>query len=105
MQEIVLIAVLVAVIFYWWDAMRTDELALNTCRFLCQKEQSQLLDNTVIRQRIWLRRTNSGGLQLCRIYSFDYSDDSDSRRQGYIVTLGQYVAETSMDPRQMTDIN
>lgn len=105
MQELLLSAVLIGIALYWWDTMRTNEIALNACHHLCRNGQLQLLDNTVIRQRIWLRRTMNGGLQLCRIYSFEYSDDNDSRKQGYIVTLGHHVAQTSMEPRQMTDVN
>ncbi len=105
MQDLFLIAILVGIIVYWWDTMYTNEVALKTCHHLCRNEQLQLLDNTVMRQRVWLRRTANGGVQLCRIYSFDYSDDDDSRKQGYIVTLGHHVAETSMEPRHMTDIN
>ncbi|MES0327625.1 MAG: DUF3301 domain-containing protein [Gammaproteobacteria bacterium] len=102
MQELLLIAVLLVVVLYWWDTAYTNELALNKCRHLCRNAQLQLLDETVMRQRIWLARSAAGTLQLCRIYSFDYSDDDDARWQGYIVTLGRHVAETSMDPRHVT---
>ena len=101
MQELFLILLLVAAVIYWWDTAYTNELALNTCQNLCRNAQLQLLDNTVMRQRIWLARSASGRLQLCRIYSYDYSDDNESRWQGYIVTLGHHVAETSMDPRHV----
>ena len=101
MQELLLIAVLVVVVLYWWDTAYTNELALKKCRYLCRNAQLQLLDNTVMRQRTWLGRSASGGVQLCRIYSFDYSDDNEARWQGYIVTLGRHVAETSMDPRHV----
>jgi len=99
MQELSLILSLMAVVWYWWDATRTSERAFNVCQKLCRNAELQLLDNTVVQQRIWLGRSASGGVQLCRIYSFDYSDDNESRRQGYIVMLGLHVAETSMDPR------
>jgi hypothetical protein len=102
MQELLLIAVLMAAVLYWWDSTYTGELALNVCQNLCRNAELQLLDNTVMRQRIWLRRGPGGGLQLCRIYSFDYSDDNESRRQGYVVMLGHYVAESSLDPRHVT---
>jgi len=102
MQELLLITALAAVALYWWDTTRTSELALNACQNLCRNAELQLLDNTVVQQRIWLGRSASGGVQLCRIYSFDYSDDNESRRQGYIVMLGLHVAETSMDPRHVT---
>ena len=101
MQELLLTICLITVVAYWWDSMRCSELALMTCQNLCQRQQFQLLDNTVMRQRLWLGRSASGSLQLCRIYSFDYSDDNEARWQGYIVTLGQSVAETSMDPRHI----
>lgn len=103
MQDLLLIALLGAAVMYWWDTAYTKELALNTSRHICRKEQLQLLDETVVRQRIWLARSASGGLQLCRIYTFDYSDDRDSRKQGYIVTLGHRVAEASLDPRHVND--
>jgi hypothetical protein len=103
MQELLLILLLVAAVVYWWDATYSDELALNKCRYLCRNAGLQLLDETVMRQRIWLGRSSSGSIQLRRIYSFDYSDDSGSRWQGYIVTLGRHVAETKMDPRQIPE--
>lgn len=101
MQELLLIAALTLIAFYWWDATRSYERALIGCRRLCRNAQLQLLDDTVVRQRIWLGRGPTGSVRLCRIYSFDYSDDQDNRHQGYIVMLGQHVAETSMDPRHV----
>ena len=105
MQELFLIALLAVVVLYWWDTMYTTELVMNTCRHMCRNAQLQLLDNTVVRHRIWLGRSPTGGVQLCRIYSFDYSDDNESRRQGYIVTLGHRVAEASLNPRHVNEIN
>jgi hypothetical protein len=101
MQEILLISALTLIAFYWWDATHSYERALISCRRLCRNAQLQLLDDTVVRQRIWLGRGPTGSIRLCRIYSFDYSDDQDTRRQGYIIMLGQHVAETSMDPRHV----
>ena len=103
MQDLLLIALLGAAVMYWWDTSYTNELALNTSRHLCQREQLQLLDETVVRQRIWLGRGSTGNFQLCRIYTFDYSDDRDSRKQGYIVTLGHHVAEASLEPRHVNE--
>ena len=100
MQEILFILFVLAVIGYWWDTMVTNELALKACRRLCQQAQMQLLDATVMRQRIWLRRSPTG-VQICRLYSFEYSEDNASRQHGYVVTLGHQVAETRMEPPQI----
>ena len=96
MQEILFILLLLAVIGYWWDTMVTNELAFQACRRACENSQMQLLDSTVMRQRTWLRRAPTGGLQICRLYSFEYSDDNTSRQNGYVVTLGRQVAETRL---------
>lgn len=101
MQEILFIIVVLAVIGYWWDTMVTNELALQACRRACQNAQMQLLDATVMRQRLWLRRSSTGGVQICRLYSFEYSADNTSRQHGYVVTLGRQVIETSMEPRHV----
>lgn len=101
MQEILFIIAVLAVIGYWWDTMVTNELALRACGRLCQQAQMQLLDATVMRQRTWLRRAPSGSVQICRLYSFDYSEDNASRQHGYVVTLGHQVVESRMEPRQI----
>lgn len=100
MQEILLIVVLLTVLAYWWDTMYTNERALAACRQLCQNAQTQLLDGTVVRQRVWLRR-EAGGIQLCRLYSFEYSNNSETRSHGYVVMLGHRIAETRMDSQQV----
>ena len=36
MQELFLIALLMLVVAYWWDATRSNELALVSCRRVCR---------------------------------------------------------------------
>ena len=98
MQEILLIALLLAVIAYWWDTARTNEIAMHNCRRICQSAGVQLLDATVSRQRVWLRRHPQGGIQLCRLYSFEYRHDNENRQYGYIVMLGHQVVESRIGP-------
>ena len=98
MQEMILIGVLLAVVAYWWDTTRTNEIAMRSCRRICQSAGVQLLDASVARQRVWLRRHPHGGIQLCRLYSFEYSRDSQSREFGYLVLLGHQVVESRIGP-------
>jgi len=98
MQEIVLITLLLAIIAYWWDTARSNEIAMQSCRRICQSAGVQLLDATVSRQRVWLRRHPHSGIQLCRLYSFEYSQDNESRQFGYIVLLGHQVVESKIGP-------
>jgi hypothetical protein len=98
MQEILLIGLVLAIIAYWWDTTRTNEIALQSCRRICQSAGVQLLDASISRQRVWLRRATGGGIQICRLYSFEYSQDSQSRHYGYIVLLGHQVVESRIGP-------
>jgi hypothetical protein len=98
MQEILLIGLLLTIIAYWWDTTRTNEIAMRSCRRICQSTGVQLLDATVSRQRVWLRRHPHGGVQICRLYSFEYSRDSENRQFGYIVLLGHQVVESRVGP-------
>ena len=98
MQEILLTGLLAAVVAYWWDTTRTNEIAMQNCRRICQTAGVQLLDATVSRQRVWLRRHPGGGVQICRLYSFEYSQDSETRQFGYIVLLGHQVVESHIGP-------
>jgi hypothetical protein len=103
MQEILLITLLLAIIAYWWDTTRTNEIAIHNCRRICQSAGVQLLDATVSRQRVWLRRHPQGGIQICRLYSFEYSSDNQNRQFGYIVLLGHQVVESRVGPASVPE--
>jgi len=94
MENIIYVVILIIVILYWWDNRKGGEQVLYYCRRQCEKAGVQLLDASVVRQRSWLRKKPGGGLQICRLYSFEYSDDEKNRRYGYIVLIGQQVVES-----------
>ena len=99
MDNILLIIILITAVWYRWDTQRSNEIALHACRQKCSSAGLQLLDATVTRQRTWLRK-GPAGLQICRLYSFEYSDhemsDYGGRDQGYIVLIGDQVVETNL---------
>ncbi|MCG6936628.1 MAG: DUF3301 domain-containing protein [Gammaproteobacteria bacterium] len=103
MDEILIILLILAGIWYWWDTQQCSEIVLLACQKKCADAGLQLLDSTVCRQRTWVRRGPAGGLQLCRLYSFEYtsnlSSDYNKREYGYIVLIGKQVVETNM-PQQ-----
>jgi hypothetical protein len=87
---------LFALVAYWWDSRRCYEIVLKYCQRECDQSGVQLLDSTVSRQRLWYRRNENGWLELCRVYVFEYSDDSDLRRHGYVVLLGRRITQIKM---------
>lgn len=105
MDELLIILLILAAIWYWWDTQQGNEIALAMCQQKCRNAGLQLLDATVMRERTWLRRSSNGWLQICRLYSFEYSrnlsSDFGQREFGYIVLLGKQVVETNI-PQQET---
>jgi len=99
LENIVLIALVVSVVLYWWDNQKSAEMALYYIRNECNKSGVQLLDASVARQRTWLRKHPGGGLQICRLFSFEYSDDNEGRKYGHIVLIGHQIVETSFPDR------
>jgi len=108
MDEFFLIFLILSGAWYWWDTQQCNEIALVMCQQRCADASLQLLDATVTRHRTWLRRASGGRLQICRLYSFEYSSDASSdygqREQGYIVLIGKQVVETSI-PHSSREIN
>ena len=109
MDDLLFIILILAVIWYWWDTQRSNEIALAVCQQKCAKVGLQLLDATVTRQRTWLRRGAGGSLQICRLYSFEYNNLSANqqpadlppaeygrRESGYIVLIGKQVVEANL---------
>lgn len=106
MDEILFILLISGGIWYWWDTQKCNEIALLVCEKKCTGAGLQLLDATVFRQRTWLRRWHTGGLQICRLYSFEYINnlmpDFGQRKHGYIVLTGKQVVEINM-PQEDTE--
>ena len=74
MDDLLLIILILAGIWYWWDTQQCNEIALYVCKKKCEMAGLQLLDASVSRQRSWLRRGPNGYVQICRLYSFEYSN-------------------------------
>ena len=101
MSEILWLASLGGLIWYWWDNVRTQEIAREVGLRACQQANVQFLDDTVERKRLWIRRNTQGRIQLCRLYFFEFTSDGAVRYQGRIVMFGQAPREVEMDAYRM----
>jgi len=97
MSDILWLVTLGLGMWYWWDSIRTQELAREAGLRACQRANVQFLDDTVERKRQWLRRNTGGRIQICRLYFFEFTSDGSERYQGRIVMFGQALREVEMD--------
>lgn len=76
---------------YLFQAFRVRELALAAARRACQESGVQLLDETVMVQRLSASRDGAGAWRIWRQYRFEYSADGYERERGHVIMLGNQV--------------
>ncbi len=94
---IILLAMLMALAWFWFDSLRAREAALRAGARACADINVQFLDQSVSVDRLRLGRDARGQLRLRRVFSFEFSDDGAARRRGKIVMLGQYVQSITLE--------
>ena len=87
--DVLLLLLLVSCGIFWFRAMRVREIALQSASGACQREDVQLLDQTVSISRLSLSRDERGHWRVWRQYRFEYSADGVTRQRGHVIMLGQ----------------
>lgn len=91
--------VIAAVCLYFFAATRVRELALQQVARASQRDDFQLLDQSVHIQRVSLSRDQHGRWHIWRQYRFDYSLDGVERRQGHVIMLGKKLQAVVVSER------
>lgn len=100
--DVVILLVLGLVCLHFLAAVRVRELALHAVGQASQRDEFQLLDQSVHMQRISLSRDDTGRWRIWRQYRFDYSYDGVERRQGFVVMLGKQLQSIVVSERAPT---
>jgi hypothetical protein len=101
MWEAAAIILIVAAILLWVDSLRARERAIQAGRSACERYALQFLDETVSFARMRLARDEEGGLRIVRIYTFEFSETGNNRRNGAIVMLGQDPKDIHLEPYRL----
>jgi hypothetical protein len=97
--EIGIVALIMAVGWFWYDSMSAWEAGVQAARAACRAEGLQLLDETIAFASIRPRRDRSGRLCWLRIYHFEYSETGENRRHGSLHLLGRDLVFLGLGPR------
>ena len=100
--EVLLVFVLGAAGVFFLEAIRVRELAIQAVLRASERDDFQLLDQTVHVQRLSLSRNGSGRWSIWRQYRFDYSYDGVERRQGHVIMLGKKLQALVVGERRPT---
>ncbi|QIB67105.1 DUF3301 domain-containing protein [Kineobactrum salinum] len=87
--EIVAVLGFGALCVWFLASIRVRELAVQAVARAGERDDFQLLDQTVHLNRLSLSRDERGRWRVWRQYRFDYSFDGVQRHQGFVIMLGQ----------------
>jgi len=85
----------------WTTSQAIKEIALAATRRHCAALDLQLLDHTVARDRLSLRRDADGRVRVWRSWQFEFSATGNDRYRGHAVTLGRTVVTIELQPHRM----
>ena len=88
MSELLFLAGLFALLFFWWSNTQSRETALKLARAACARCGVQLLDETVTLQKLRPSRSPKGHMSIARWYTFEFSTSGNDRKSGMVGLLG-----------------
>jgi hypothetical protein len=83
-------------------AVRVRELAVQAVLRASERDDFQLLDQSVHVQRLSMSRDDTRRWRIWRQYRFDYSYDGVERRQGFVIMLGKQLQSIVVSERTPT---
>ncbi len=103
-SEGLLLLLLAALAWFWWDGLRKRELALVTARQACEQAGVQFLDASVALRKLRLRRDGEQRVRFHREYGFEYSTEGDDRQVGRLWLLGDRVTNVTLIERNVVSL-
>ena len=89
--EGLLLILLAALVWFWWDSLQKREIALARARLECERAGVQFLDGSVALRKLKLRRDEMQRARFYREFAFEYSTQGDDRQSGRVWLLGARV--------------
>jgi hypothetical protein len=90
-ENLILLAALAGVLFFWRNTLRAREEAIRASRTACKVRGHQFLDDTVSLARLGVSRGAQGWPHLRRTYEFEFSTDGFERIVGSVTVFGSRV--------------
>ncbi|TCK17237.1 uncharacterized protein DUF3301 [Thiogranum longum] len=93
---LLLLILLGLLIWLWQNSLRARESAIRAAREACQQQHFQLLDGSIVLQRLMPGRQENGRLSLRRTFLFSYSEDGLQRKTGFVIMSGNHIEQVGL---------
>lgn len=97
MENLLLVALLGAGIWFWLDSLDVRERAIRAAQRACVEIDVQFLDQTVALESLKPARNRQGHLVWRRVYGFEYSIQGVERRRGRAILRGKVLEQMQLD--------
>lgn len=98
--DLLVVLLMLAGVAYWLDSIRSKEIAREAGKQACKKYELLFLDDTVVIEKVRLRRDARGRMKFFRKYLFEFTSDGENRYKGNITILGKLVQKIDMEAYQ-----
>lgn len=98
LPEFLVLLGFVGLLYFFYDSLRSKELASRHGRRYCQRHDLQFLDETVAQRKLGFSRNENGRLGLVRYYNFEFCSDGSRRYQGTLEVRGPWVGNIKLEP-------
>lgn len=98
LEALAWITFLVGLFSFWWHSDRIKSLAMQRVYQVCNEQQLQLLDQTMVLKGISLKRDDSGNLGIHRHYEFEFTTTGEKRHRGTVNLLGNTMLSLELEP-------
>lgn len=95
-MEVLLFIIVISVAWFWYNGSRAHEQAEIAARRGCQQHGVQLLDETVVLEKIRPRRGRDGQMRVRREYSFEFTGEGELRLKGQVVVFAGRAYELQL---------
>lgn len=93
----VILVLVSAVAWFWWHQDRFHRRALALAKQACDRASVQLLDDSVGLRRLRLARGGQFGVQIVRVFGFEFSQTGANRYAGTVAFSGQRLQSVDLD--------
>ena len=97
MESYLLVLAVVGSLIYWYTAQQAKTNAVYYARRECEKQDVQLLDETVQQIKFSMSRNHQHRWRFWREYRFEYSVDGTNRCEGRLILLGHRLLRTALE--------
>lgn len=98
MSKVIGILTIVMIAFYWSHTQKLKTLALRAGKKRCDEAGVQLLDHSVVQNKLAFAKDSSGRWRLHREYLFDFTSTGEQRYSGRVIMQGFLVVTTELEP-------